>query len=882
MDSSSSSNDIIINVTDHEHQYVSDDNPGKKSLNDQFKLFKLNRSIEYIYDHKVIHKKENAKYIINVETKNNEYIQIDIGNLLETYIMKTGSSQKVREVGMKWLTEGYAAEKQKTSIIEYIKNNIFTSIQTAIAIPTAFLWISDLKSKWDEYFKTVRNVEGCKILKNKIKNTERLLDDSNKFKDQPLQNQYTNERRKLRRSYNENDCEDIFANNPDSSCIWEFFYGFLKFLCFEQIPRVVGIWAVSEMWKWTDKEKTELLKNSWKDYSLMLIASNNPLTFMTTGPIFQIITTFFNNYAIGYLTLFFLNIVVGGVTAYGYISENQSKRQKKIDLKNALVGNVREKLHEIVSNSADIFINEDKNNDYIVYKNKNHSEEATEFNTRIDSMFTNLEYFEGGKETCKIINIKEVNKKIIIDLQSLYSEDNNMFNMKFIENFQKIEIGISSSTNIVYKNLSIAFHFFKELLNSYMKTPNCFNNVQKFWLYRWMGPKCSRYINQFNDQNRNSEFITFIGKACNQRLNILKTLITSNYLFLFVPYEDIDKMVKNKIFDGDFECVKYQIDNDDFTGKGFLLLSRTCPGKLHIIGISSQGSYVNRDFSIDDLKEFEEQEKNNNTFNNEVECILNYIDKKCLIKELIMNICWRNIKCKTSNNNEISTFMLSNNSQQEELNYARSIASFYRQVYKGKEEFKEFPKYYFVRSDNIRQDFESDLKRYNSMAFSSTYEGKDQERYDNDFKVIFQAYLINEYNKETEWNTFTENYNSIINKLQINVKINHYCVRPCYCVDEENKTWFGDYWFMAQKFDVNINKINMFHELNEFVEKYFNDLKTAKKMYTNYNQFKDMLYSRRWCSKCVETHEYVGQAIIPRLERKRARDETYSHSQSNQ
>lgn len=125
------------------------------------------------------------------------------------------------------------------------------------------------------------------------------------------------------------------------------------------------------------------------------------------------------------------------------------------------------------------------------------------------------------------------------------------------------------------------------------RTKEVFNSYQALWLFRWMGPMCSKWIktetrpvDQPQKRSRSSGFeLQFLSDTCRKRYAFLKTILASSLLFPFVRSEDAKKMFNDKS-----SCVydtanRLKLNGTD-VGRGYcmLLLSECAPGHVKIVG----------------------------------------------------------------------------------------------------------------------------------------------------------------------------------------------------------------------------------------------------------------------------------------------------------
>lgn len=200
------------------------------------------------------------------------------------------------------------------------------------------------------------------------------------------------------------------------------------------------------------------------------------------------------------------------------------------------------------------------------------------------------------------------------------------------------------------------------------------NETQAFWLFQWMGPLCSRWLG-FGDQEiklrdkkaaqqfaKAGNVVTFMTDRCQVRFSFLKSMLFHDFLFLFVPPEDVVKAytdVQNeKGWSSMFRrsstetCLSRQAKR----GTGILLLDNCCPGSVRIIGLNKRNELQDKTFDVFEsgfvrLKKPRSnpmQEDPGWSFNHEEVLYHVLWTAEQMGLELVSNLCWKYLNSQTS------------------------------------------------------------------------------------------------------------------------------------------------------------------------------------------------------------------------------------------
>jgi len=150
-----------------------------------------------------------------------------------------------------------------------------------------------------------------------------------------------------------------------------------------------------------------------------------------------------------------------------------------------------------------------------------------------------------------------------------------------------------------------AFGIFQKMLTDSRWAPAIQDQslLQQFWLYRWMGPLCSKWVGPGQEVIRldqpsaaassRGQLQLFTSDICRVRFAFLKSMLFHSLLFLFLRQNRLAGLLQKD----PFSCLKKQLETDK-VGKGILVLDNCCPGKFRLIGVSRDGHIVNRPVSI--------------------------------------------------------------------------------------------------------------------------------------------------------------------------------------------------------------------------------------------------------------------------------------------
>jgi len=210
-----------------------------------------------------------------------------------------------------------------------------------------------------------------------------------------------------------------------------------------------------------------------------------------------------------------------------------------------------------------------------------------------------------------------------------------------------------------------------------------FNSYQALWLYRWMGPACSRWLspeeekdfspgyetlprphNPLDKRQRTeldpvrklplasgagAQTLAFVSDRCRRRFAFLKAMLAHSLLFLFVrPDETIDLITKPGQPTNP-SCV-YQtlqrlrgMSQNQGKGYGLLLLDNARPGYVRVVGLGEDGAVINESLNVADLVDISVNPQNPKkwTFNHHQVLLKTVTTAFNLGLRLVSNVCWK-------------------------------------------------------------------------------------------------------------------------------------------------------------------------------------------------------------------------------------------------
>jgi len=236
---------------------------------------------------------------------------------------------------------------------------------------------------------------------------------------------------------------------------------------------------------------------------------------------------------------------------------------------------------------------------------------------------------------------------------------------------------------------------------------NCMNNVQKMWLYRWMGPACVNWQLESSWFLNNRALKQFTDTVCEQRFAFLKSMIYHDLLFLFVqPEEAISWFKHNRTRP---ICIDQELRVAH--GKAVLLLDNCQPGAIRIVGMSSQGTLVNRTFDVVNLRVVK---LHGDKFDH-WDVLYSFLDYvKTLKVQLVSTLCWKNTCHKnlliTAKKYEIDQTQRKNSSFEKSRKY--SFANLIRKIMKDSGANVQVPKFFYVPENSSNEVSADNLHKY--------------------------------------------------------------------------------------------------------------------------------------------------------------------------
>lgn len=213
-----------------------------------------------------------------------------------------------------------------------------------------------------------------------------------------------------------------------------------------------------------------------------------------------------------------------------------------------------------------------------------------------------------------------------------------------------------------------------------------FNSYQTLWLYRWMGPACSRWLTPDEEYARASErstevlarpsdpkrprlagdqpvlerqlplsqgvkTVSFVSDMCRMRFAFLKAMLAHSLLFLFVrPSEAFDMLRNKKPQDRHFSCVARALQSlrsqnaELGLGFGLLLLDNCRPGHALIAGLAEDGTEVQHPVDVTEWVDLTVDLVNPQQWSfNHHRILYNIVNHAFRLGlRLVSNVCWKN------------------------------------------------------------------------------------------------------------------------------------------------------------------------------------------------------------------------------------------------
>ena len=207
-------------------------------------------------------------------------------------------------------------------------------------------------------------------------------------------------------------------------------------------------------------------------------------------------------------------------------------------------------------------------------------------------------------------------------------------------------------------SLAKALCIFREMLaqSLWKASHENLNEFQAFWLYKWMGPLCTIWVdNETTPQYRRPEEPTsalqvarFASEVCRARFAFLKSMLIHSALFLFMDRnEAIDYFTKPE--QNPKSCISTALKSGP-NGKGWIILHNCAPGYFTIIGKNMKGQQVLADLSADSVVNVEKvqqlgTEQQDWSFKHSLilHTVLQEANRQG-ITELIANECWKYVE----------------------------------------------------------------------------------------------------------------------------------------------------------------------------------------------------------------------------------------------
>lgn len=209
-----------------------------------------------------------------------------------------------------------------------------------------------------------------------------------------------------------------------------------------------------------------------------------------------------------------------------------------------------------------------------------------------------------------------------------------------------------------------------------------FNSYQALWLYRWMGPACSRWLSPEEEKYRSpgretlprppnpldkrqridvapvrqlplsagEQTLTFVSDLCRRRFAFLKAMLAHSLLFLFVRPNEAMELITNPGDHASQSCV-YQtlerlrgLSKDHGKGFGLLILDNKWPGYVRVVGLTEGGGTVNEPINVSDLVDISVNPRDPKkwTFNHRQVLLKTVTTAFNMGLQLVSNVCWKN------------------------------------------------------------------------------------------------------------------------------------------------------------------------------------------------------------------------------------------------
>lgn len=211
-----------------------------------------------------------------------------------------------------------------------------------------------------------------------------------------------------------------------------------------------------------------------------------------------------------------------------------------------------------------------------------------------------------------------------------------------------------------------------------------FNSYQALWLYRWMGPACSRWLSPEEEKSRGTETmprprdpndkrrrtdaelvrrvpvsvpvsdkqqtLAFVSDLCRRRFAFLKAMLAHSILFLFVRPEEALKLVQDNGRLPSQSCVYKTLERlraeSTSHGRGFgiLILDNRWPGYVRVVGLTEGGNTVNVPLNVSDLVDLsvDPHDSKRWKFNHQQILFKTVMTAYNLNVQLVSNVCWKN------------------------------------------------------------------------------------------------------------------------------------------------------------------------------------------------------------------------------------------------
>ena len=184
-------------------------------------------------------------------------------------------------------------------------------------------------------------------------------------------------------------------------------------------------------------------------------------------------------------------------------------------------------------------------------------------------------------------------------------------------------------------------------------TAEILNSYQRLWLYRWMGPACTRWLTiseqeaaQYKPPAKEPSIIkpervyntVFVTLTCRSRFAFLKSMLYHSLLFLFVRPREAMELMTTKHPNS---CIARALV-DGGKGQGMLILDNCRPGHVRIVGKNPDDQKVNELIDCAEFVQIDENLDGSWTFNHQR--ILYGVVQRAYRDygiELLSNNCWK-------------------------------------------------------------------------------------------------------------------------------------------------------------------------------------------------------------------------------------------------